>query len=252
MRSLVNRHDADVCERLAWDSEFFGIGIGRLRTTKLSPAIIEATDRWCAANAIDCLYFLAEASDAPSIRCAEGSGFALVDIRLTLTRRIPLLEEAAGVPQGSTIRSVQPTDLDLLRAIARDSYRDSRFYFDGHFPVETCDRLYETWLEKSCRDSAGVVLVAEWQGHPAGYVTCEKVDVTTGQIGLLGVDSSAQGVGLGRALVGAAISWFRSQAFNRAQVVTQGRNVRAQAVYQQCGFLSQSVQLWYHRWFNGL
>jgi dTDP-4-amino-4,6-dideoxy-D-galactose acyltransferase len=245
----VKQPETDCCERLAWDSDFFGIEIGRVRTKHLSPAILEATDRWCAASAIDCLYFLAEANDALSIRCAEHFGFELVDIRTTLARRIGPEEEMVRVPQGATIRLALPTDLEPLRAIARSSYHDSRFYFDGRFPVEKCDRLYETWLEKSCADRSGVVLVAEWQGRPAGYVTCDRVDVATGQIGLIA--SSVQGVGLGTALVSSAIGWFRHQGFNRAQVVTQGRNVGAQVLYQHCGFVTQSVELWYHRWFDG-
>jgi len=246
----VTPPQADCCEWLAWDSEFFGIRIGRLRTNHLSSAIAEATDRWCAANAIDCLYFLAETNDQATIRHAETFGFELVDIRLTLARSILPEQEMAVIPQGSTIRLALPSDLEPLRVIARSSYHDSRFYFDGRFPVEKCDSLYETWLEQSCAARSGVVLVAEWQGNPAGFVTCDSVDAVTGKIGLLGVGSSAQGVGLGRALVGSATDWFRQQGFHRAQVVTQGRNVRAQAVYQRCGFVTQSVQLWYHRWFD--
>jgi GNAT superfamily N-acetyltransferase len=247
--SQLNQPDIDCCERLAWDSEFFGIEIGRVRTKHLSPAILEATDRWCAANATDCLYFLGAASDALTIRCAEDFGFELVDIRTTLARRINQEEEMVSVPKGSTIRLARPTDLESLRAIARSSYHDSRFYFDGRFPVEKCDCFYETWLEKSCADRTGVVLVAEWQGRPVGYVTCNRVDAATGQIGLIA--SSVHSIGLGRALVSSAIGWFRHQGFNRAQVVTQGRNVRAQALYQRCGFVTESVELWYHRWFDG-
>jgi dTDP-4-amino-4,6-dideoxy-D-galactose acyltransferase len=213
--------------------------------------MLEAMDHWCAANAIDCLYFLAEADDAASIRCAENFGFELVDIRLTLVRRISAGEEVVVQPQGSTIRLSLPTDLGPLRAIARNSYHDSRFYFDGRFPDEKCDSLYETWLEKSCAGPSSVVLVAEWQGSPAGYVTCDKVDASTGKIGLLGVSSSAQGLGLGKALISSATDWFRRQGFNRAEVVTQGRNIRAQVLYQRCEFFTQSMQLWYHRWFDG-
>lgn len=246
----MSHPEGECCERLAWDSSFFDIEIARIKTSNLSPAILDAAHRWCAANAVECLYFLAEAQDVTSIRCAEAFGFELVDIRLTLARQISPDEEIAAGPQGATIRLALPTDRDRLRAIARRSYRDSRFYSDGRFPVEKCDRLYETWLEKSCDGGSGAVLVAEWHGSPAGYVTCERVDRVTGQIGLLGVDSSAQGIGLGRALIATAVSWFRDQGFNRAQVVTQGRNIRAQVAYQNCGFVTESLQLWYHRWFR--
>jgi hypothetical protein len=32
-------------------------------------------------------------------------------------------------------------------------------------------------------------------------------------------------------------------------VVTQGRNVRAQRIYQQFGMRTRSLELWYHRWW---
>jgi ribosomal protein S18 acetylase RimI-like enzyme len=33
-------------------------------------------------------------------------------------------------------------------------------------------------------------------------------------------------------------------------VVTQGRNVAAQRLYQRAGFVTASTQLWYHRWLD--
>ena len=33
------------------------------------------------------------------------------------------------------------------------------------------------------------------------------------------------------------------------KVVTQGRNIAGQRLYQRCGFLTRSVELWYHKWY---
>ena len=33
-------------------------------------------------------------------------------------------------------------------------------------------------------------------------------------------------------------------------VVTQGRNYSAQRLYQRCGFITQSTELWYHKWLK--
>lgn len=236
------------CERLPWDSEFFGAEIGRIRSKGLSSSVLETANRWCEANAIDCLYFLGEAGDTLSIRCAEQAEFELVDIRMTLGRRIGKADEVVRLPEDAMIRSPIPSDLGPLRAIARNSYSGSRFYVDGRFVKDKCDRMYEIWLENSFSDPAGAVLVAEWQGNPSGYVTCSRFDGTTGQIGLIA--SSAQGAGLGKALVNSALNWFRREGLNRARVVTQGRNIRAQVLYQKCGFYTQSVDLWYHKWFD--
>ncbi len=213
--------------------------------------MVEAADYWCAANAIDCLYFLADATDAQTLRLAEDSGFNLVDIRMTLARRIKAEEPLPDAPASSLIRPALPSDLESLRAIARCSHRDSRFYFDTRFPVEKCDLLYDTWLEKSCAGQSAAVLVAELRGTPSGYITCNRVDSVTGQIGLFAVGPTAQGLGLGPRLVDTAIDWFRRHGVSDVRVVTQGRNVRAQVCYQRCGFLTQTVQLWYHRWLRG-
>jgi dTDP-4-amino-4,6-dideoxy-D-galactose acyltransferase len=45
------------------------------------------------------------------------------------------------------------------------------------------------------------------------------------------------------------LDWGREQGLSLIHVVTQGRNCRAQRMYGRCGFLPDTLQLWYHRWF---
>jgi ribosomal protein S18 acetylase RimI-like enzyme len=47
-----------------------------------------------------------------------------------------------------------------------------------------------------------------------------------------------------------ALDWFAQQQVDTVTVVTQGRNIAAQALYQRRGFITQSQQLWYHKWFR--
>ena len=133
--------------------------------------------------------------------------------------------------------------------MARTNHRDTRFYYDGHFSVEAADRLYETWIERSCTGYADAVLVAERDGQLAGYITCDLHD-SYGQIGLLGVGEGWQGQGIGSTLINGALHWLSTRGVDKVQVVTQGRNLRAQRVYQRCGFVSAQLELWYHRWFT--
>ena len=136
----------------------------------------------------------------------------------------------------------------ILRGIARTGHRDTRFYSDEHFDRMKCDLLYETWIENSFRGFAQAVLVAEVEGKPAAYLTCHLKDQES-QIGLVGVGESSRGMGLGTKLVQHFFSWSREQGARRAIVVTQGRNLGAQRLYQRNGFQTVSLQLWYHRWF---
>jgi dTDP-4-amino-4,6-dideoxy-D-galactose acyltransferase len=65
---------------------------------------------------------------------------------------------------------------------------------------------------------------------------------------LVGVSEKARGRGLGRELLINAIRWFSAEGVEVVTVVTQGRNVGAQRLYQRCGFTTRSAELWFHRW----
>ncbi|WP_119067948.1 GNAT family N-acetyltransferase [Aggregatilinea lenta] len=234
-----------LCRPLPWDSEFFSRRIGRVVPSQLDADDMSRVLAWADAEQIDCLYFLADFSARDTIRLAEDNGFRLMDLRTLLDRS---LRDELPAPEPD-IRPWKPDDLPILRKVARVSYRDSRFYFDERFPEAQCDALYETWIEKSCSGYAEQVLVAEYQGAAAGYISCHIRD-GVGDIGLVGVDERAQGRGLGRALVVASLDWFKSQGLERVTVVTQGRNIPAQRLYQRCGFMTRAVDLWYHRWFT--
>ena len=237
------------CQVLDWDSEFFGVRIGRITVNRLIEETLEQVLMWCKSNAIDCLYFLADADDARTARLAEEHDFRCVDIRVTLERPINDFPEVEGIVQ-SVVRSCTASDVQALRAIARVSHLDSRFYYDSIFPKSQCDALYETWIQKSCSGYADAVMVAELDGQPVGYVSCHLLDQSKGQIGLFGIRADLQGEGLGRRLINESLRWFWMQDRKEVMVVTQGRNINAQRLYQKCDFLTRSVQLWYHRWFR--
>lgn len=238
------------CELLEWDSTFFGRRIGRLLSSRLTEELVTSTSHWCRANQVECLYFLADAADADTTRLAERNQFRLVDVRLTLDQKLQDRHTLKRCDQ--RIRLSKSEDVHLLCAIARSSHRDSRFYFDPHFPEDRCDALYSTWIEKSCGDPAVTVLVAEDAGRPTGYVSCHPRGEQTGVIGLFGIADNARGRGLGTALLAAALSWFVEQGVAEVSVVTQARNVAAQRLYQHVGFKTRLVQLWYHLWLDPL
>lgn len=239
-----------LCQYLDWDSDFFGVPIARLVTSRLNEESLALALAWCEAERIACLYFLSRADDDHSVRLVEANRFHLVDIRITLERSLseqePILEERADY---ESIRPATEDDMAALRVIAGVSHTDSRFYYDGNFPQSRCSALYETWIEKSFAGYADKVLVTELNGQAVGYISCHLPEAGVGQIGLVGVSAEAQGCGMGQQLIRAALYWFRTQGVKQITVVTQGRNGPAQRLYQRHGFRTQSVQLWYHRWF---
>jgi ribosomal protein S18 acetylase RimI-like enzyme len=241
-----------LCRLLEWDSKFFGYRIGRVCCTRLTPGTVANILEWCGTEAIDCLYFLADPDDDETIKLAEVYRFHMVDIRITL--KCSLLNRPKSSNSAASdyvlVRDVQPGDRTALQVIARSAYYDSRFYYDPHFSSESCAGLYETWIKQSCKGYADVVLVAETQGKPVGYVSCHLLGDDKGKIGLVGISESMRGCGVGKLMVNASLHWFAAHDVKVVEVVTQGRNYTAQRLYQLCGFVTESVHIWYHKWFS--
>jgi ribosomal protein S18 acetylase RimI-like enzyme len=219
----------------------------------MDAARFAAALEWCRTHAVECLYFLADSDHAETVRCAEDHAFRLVDIRIDL--RCRLAGRAAGapmrLPDGVTMRRSTANDVAVLKGIARRSYTDTRFFFDGHFPEERCEALYEVWIARSCEGWADAVWIADAGGTPVGFITCH-VDAGSsgGRIGLVGVAAEARGRGIGHAVVESSLRWFANQNVDFVGVATQGRNLAAQRLYQAHDFMTESVRLWYHYWVS--
>ena len=230
------------CTLLEWDSEFWGRSIGRIDDGPLDSARLRAVDTWADENGVNCVFYLAASDDIPSVHAAEFGGFRCMDVRVDFecrTRRVD--------PQ-PPVRPGRPEDVDPLREIARKSHDITRFYADPGFPDERCGELYDLWLVNSFQGFAEEVLVLDVDGRPAGYVTCHaKGD--NGSIGLIGVEAAERGRGLGQTLVLGAIDWSARRGLERMTVATQGRNLAAQRAFEACGFRTESVGLWFHKWY---
>lgn len=236
----------ECCELLPWDSQHFGVRIGRVGGGRLTEALVAEIEEWGRLHKVDCLYFLAD-PEPVTMHLAAAAGFRFVDIRTTWELKIECSRPAVASPP---VRLASIEDIPELRRIAGESHEDSRFYRDGNFSREACDEMYRIWIERSCLEPgfADAVLVAEREGHVAGYISCRK-EAAAGEIGLVAVACNFRGMGLGSCLVQQACEWFATQGTEHATVVTQGFNVPAQRLYQQAGFQISSARPWYHRWF---
>ena len=245
---------------LEWDSTFFarriasaliapeGLGAAQASgaSTALTAGDVVGIVEWCRTERIECLYVLIDGNDVDALHAIEDAGGRLVDVRVMFERK---LDARAGASP-ATVRPSKPADIQPLRTIASQSHTHSRFYADHHFPRARCDELYATWIEKSCRGWADQVFVAEHAGAPAGYLSCHVRDEGRGEIGIVGVAREAQGHGLGRDLVAAALHWLGERGVPRVTVVTQGRNIVAQRLYQSMGFRTSTMHCWHHLWFD--
>lgn len=231
----------NVARFLEWDTQFFGVRIASLEAESITDEQWSAALEVCHEQRVQCIYVLA-ATDADAQR-ARTAGAEPVDTRVTLELARPV----APAPDGR-VRPALEADIPALRALAARSHADSRFYADARFARERCDELYATWIEKSVRGWADAVFTSGPAGAPLCYLS-GHVRKDHLEIGLVAVAEEARGRGLARALVGAALRRAAELGLG-AQVVTQGRNQAANALYAACGFGVVRVQTWLHLWFD--
>jgi spore coat polysaccharide biosynthesis predicted glycosyltransferase SpsG/ribosomal protein S18 acetylase RimI-like enzyme len=236
---------------LYWDTEFFGVKIASLNTLRLNSRIVKYAIDFCQKEQVKCLYYLSDCHDALSVKLAELNGFHFVDIRLTFDNNLSDTYTYSKKNLTYEIRESTINDLKACQDIARKSYLDSRYYFDHHFSRELCEKFYTNWVAKSILGETGNAFVAELNDEIVGYLTYNlNENSSLGRIMLIGIKDSLRGTGVGTALIYHLLDLFQRQGVTRVEVVTQGRNVSAQRLYQKCGFKTQKTQLWYHKWFE--
>ena len=247
--TLVFTMPEQPCELLPWDTEFFGFRVARTRTLVHDENVMARVDHWCDENKIALLYHLTPSNEPQEMVFAHGSGFGLVDVRMTFERSLMESDETRW--PSASVRAAVPGDLTRLEAITSGSFLDTRFYADRNIPRDKCDLLYRTWIWQSVAGKAGAVFVNDVDGDVAGYITCDvNGSRDVGSIGLMAVDRSRQRSGVGKALVNHALRWFAGEKVSTVNVVTQARNVGAQRLYQRCGFLTSAVEMYYHKWYR--
>jgi dTDP-4-amino-4,6-dideoxy-D-galactose acyltransferase len=234
-----------LCERLDWDSQFFGISIARALPTRVDAKTCAAMLDWCHMEGIDCLYLLAD-EDREVMRVLEDAAFSRVDDRITL-ELTPIPSVAA--PSADT-RAADKSDIPALREIAARAHHDSRFYHDAHFDRQQCDELYRVWIERSCEGWADHVVVVERDGKAVGYLTVHVREPNSASVGLVAVDPAYRRQGVGARLMDGALAWISGQSVSRVWTATQGRNTASQGYFQSAGFRPVNHAVWYHRWFS--
>jgi RimJ/RimL family protein N-acetyltransferase len=201
---------------------------------------------------VSLIYFLATPEKPSSVHLAEGSGYRLMDTQMTFVHGPG--DDGCDVtsPPGVVVRDGRLEDLEVLRPLSRRSHRITRFYADPHLPEKRCDDLYERWVEAAFEGRDDVVLVAEEQGAVLGYHSF-RIEHDGGRaIGipsLMSIVEEARGRGIARALVSRAQQWFSEQGALESRAVIQGHNIASMRLFQGCGYFSDSVRLWFHKWY---
>lgn len=236
--------------KLDWDSAFFGMNIGYISCLRLTPNIERHLKKFIRREKIDLVEYLCNCHDRESVATAERNGYSFVDIRITLEQ---FLDDRPAVSRpGYEVRKGTDRDIKALQQIATGIYRHSRYFFDENFDRDKAINFYVNWVEKAIRgefDDFAYVLYDRQK--PIGFCTIRRLSKNSAIIGLFGLHLEYVGAGLGRYLLNSVLQKLKAQdKIDYVEVVTQGRNYEAQRLYQRCGFITKSTEMWYHKWLH--
>jgi dTDP-4-amino-4,6-dideoxy-D-galactose acyltransferase len=235
-------------ERLDWDSNFFGFGVGSFSGMPATSSTL--TDLLDAAFQDDfkLIYWFSNSDGDHSHPLAAANNGRFVDLKCIYEKHIVASPEA-HITSGDIV-GLSNEDKAQLRKLALQSGNLSRFKVDPRIPDAKWRALYHQWIDRSVMGiMSDAVLVARDDGQLSGMITLARNHVTSaGSIGLFAVDESARGKGLGKLLLRGAEEWFAMAGCTKITVATQGDNDGAKAIYQGAGFRLASVSRVYHFW----
>jgi dTDP-4-amino-4,6-dideoxy-D-galactose acyltransferase len=231
-------------ERLEWDSDFFGFGVGRIPAKRLTSSEAAECARQARALDLRCVYFLADPGDPDTWRAAIEAGFDPVDIRVELALdRLP-----NGRPASNCVLA-GPNDLTATVGLARGAFEASRFFRDRRFPAGKAEELFSIWTESGIIRADGFTVLLRLDEGPAGFASARVSSGDSGRIELVAVSPAARGRGVGLQLLDACLAELSRRGVARVSVVTQGSNDAAQRLYERAGFRTRSLGIWFHGWF---
>lgn len=226
--------------KLDWDSEFFGMRIGRAEVSTEEDAVALAGKRDILKDDYDLVYIFED----------HGLGFCSPQAKLVDEKVVYTLRDASQAEFNNDIKiwdARQGVTEDLLH-LALVSGKYSRFKLDKAFPKGSYERLYTRWIEQSVnRTIATEVFCYMIDNAPKGLITLERKD-GVGTIGLVAIHEEWQNRGVGSLMMRHVIKCAQQSGCEQFSVATQFNNLPACKLYEKNGFIIDSVTDVWHWW----
>jgi dTDP-4-amino-4,6-dideoxy-D-galactose acyltransferase len=227
-------------ERLSWDSDFFGLHIGRAFVGSIEDSCALAAQKDRLKADYDLVYVFG--NQDVTFSC---EGATLVDRKLVYT-----LSEYSAVSSDDNVVlwDCDKPVTDALLHLALVSGKYSRFKLDNQFPSGGYERLYSRWIEQSVNHSMATEVFCYMLNEiPIGLVTLDNKECI-GTIGLVAIDERCQHQGVGTAMMRHVISYAQKHHCKKLSVATQYDNTPACRLYEKVGFKAESMTNVWHWW----
>lgn len=226
--------------KLDWDSEFFGLQIGRVDLQTLDDAVDLALMHYDLKHQYDLLYVFSKEGLS-----FDAIGAELVDEKILYSKPCEPREQYSDI---SFYKQEVPSK-DLYRlALVSGGY--SRFKLDERLPKGSYERLYTRWVENECAKGVGhktMFVFSDKSGIVKGMISV-GIQENMGHIGLVAIDTDSQHQGIGSRIMSTLDGCLYGLGVKTLEVPTQKANTDACRWYEKNGFKVKSVTPIYHWW----
>ena len=227
---------------LQWDSDFFGLRIGRADILSTEDALFLAAQHEELKQQFDLLYIF----DSNNIGFTA-NGALLVDEKILYSKPCEPRKQYNDI---SFFKQATPSD-DLYRlALVSGGY--SRFKLEERLPQGSYERLYTRWIENACpKDGTNkqILTFLDTNNIAKGMITIDHQG-ELGHIGLVAVDTDCQHQGIGGKIMSTLDGYLFNLGVKTLEVPTQKANTDACRWYEKNGFTVQSRTQIYHWWLQ--
>jgi len=228
-------------ERLEWDSEFFGVPIGRVSLDGVDAATLAAIDGEARDKGIECLYGSLTASTGTIGYLVQEHGHRLVEVNLTFGRPAGPF---TAKPTESVCRRGTVDDLALLEEPIAELAPWSRFATDPRFGSDAAFRMHTAWVARAARDDDRMLAITENERGVSGISTQVRNPVP--RVDLMGVVQ--QGSGASWALMNELVDWAGPVDIEAGPCAA--RNIAPLRFLEHCGFAMVRSAYTFHRWLD--
>jgi len=248
-------------ERADWDSEHFGVDVGKLRLALFNREVdvkgrrflFEKVKDAATSQGLSVIFARIRLNDLPTIQSLEKEGAILTDVLYTFYINLERKLEPVGSSSVAEVAEANERDEHVLMEIGKKVFEVDHFHADPYLPRGKCDEVYPKWIFSCLKGLVDVVLVAKKGGKPIGFVTCNVEHLINGYsygiIDLVGVEKKHEGKGIGSLLVSKALKWFSNHT-KSVYVGTQTANIPAVRLYEKAGFRQVLSEATLHLWIS--
>lgn len=197
-----------ILEKLNWDSDFFGLKVGRLIVSDSEVFDSISFDKQVVFEDFDLVYVVS-LNKFLDFDLISRPLYSLMDIQITMSKKANPTE---CVDYPFELRtSLSKMELDECYAIVEQTASVSRFFKEPLIGPEKTKQLYRRWLDNALNTNfADGIIISKKDSNIVG-VHIVKTDSEIGHCSVIGVSENEKGSGIGRDLWFQALSYWNSK-----------------------------------------